>query len=54
MKSTKEAIFEQKPKIKPFLAKSLLKTNCKRFHQRAIREKFDLKLETQLRKNSFQ
>ena len=51
MKSTKEAIFQQKnPKINPFVAKSLLESNCKRFRQSAIREKFNLKPETQLQK----
>ena len=51
MKSTKEAIFEQKkPKIDSFVAKSLLQSNWKRFHQSAIRENFNLKPETQLKK----
>ena len=55
MKSTEEAFFEQKnPKIDPFVAKSLLESNWKRFHQSAIRENFNLKHKTQLKKNSFQ
>ena len=38
------------PKINPLKAKSLLESNCKRFHQSAIRENFNIKPETQLRK----
>ena len=38
------------PKINPFAVKSLLESNCKRFRQSAIRENFNLKLETQLKK----
>ena len=38
MKSTKEAIFQQKT--------PLLESNCKRFRQSAIRENFNLKLDT--------
>ena len=54
MKSTKEAIFQQKnPKIKSFVVKSLLESNCKRFRQSALREKFNLKAETQLKKTPF-
>ena len=36
------------PKINPFVAKSLLESNCKRFGQSAIRENFNLKHEPQL------
>ena len=51
MKSTKEANFQQKnPKINPFVVKSLLESNCKRFRKSAIRENFNLKPETQLKK----
>ena len=51
MKSTKKAISQQKnPKINPFVAKSFLESNCKRFRQSAIRENFNLKPETQLQK----
>ena len=50
MKSTKKAIFQKNPKINPFVVKSLLESNCKRFRQSAIRENFNLKLETQLKK----
>ena len=38
------------PKINPFVVKSLLESNCKRFRQNAIRENFNLKPETQLKK----
>ena len=37
-------------KINPFVAKSLLESNCKRFRQNAIRENFNLKHETHLKK----
>ena len=50
MKSTREAIFQKKPKINPFVVKSLLESNCKRFRQSAIGENFNLKPETQLKK----
>ena len=50
IRSTKEAIFQQKSKINPFVAKSLLESNCKCFRQSAIRENFNLKPETQLKK----
>ena len=50
MKSTKEAIFLKKPKINPFVVKSLLESNCKCFRQFTIREKFNLNPETQLKK----
>ena len=51
IRSTKEALFQQKtPKVNPFVVKSLLEINCKRFRQRAIRENFNLKPETQLKK----
>ena len=51
MKSTKEAIFQQKtPKINPFVVKSLLEFNCKRFRKSAIRENFNPKPKTQLKK----
>ena len=51
MKSTKEASSQQKnPKINPFVTKSLLESNCKRFRQSAIRKNFNLKRETQLQK----
>ena len=36
-------------KIDPFVAKSILESNCKRFRQSAIRENFNLKPETQLK-----
>ena len=52
MKSSKEAIFEKKPKINAFVALSLLESNCKRFHQSAIRKNFNLKPETQLKKTN--
>ena len=53
MKSTKEAIFQQKNrKIIPFVVKSLLESNCKRFRKSAIRENFNLKPETQLKKKT--
>ena len=38
------------PKINPFVVKSLLESNCKRFSQSAIRENFNLKPETKLQK----
>ena len=38
------------PKINPFGVKSFLESNCKRFRQSAIRENFNLKHETQLKK----
>ena len=51
MKSTKEAIFQQEnPKINPLVVKSLLESNYKRFRKSAIRENFNLKPETQLKK----
>ena len=51
MKSTKEAIFQQKnPKINPFVVKPILETKCKSFRQSAIRKNFNLKPETQLKK----
>ena len=51
MKSLQEVISRQKnPKINPFLVKSLLESNCKRFRQSAIRENFNLKPKTQLKK----
>ena len=51
MKSTKEAISQQKnPKNNPFVVKSLLESNCKRFRQSAIGENSNLKQETQLKK----
>ena len=37
-------------KIKPFVFKSLLESNCKRFRKSAIRENFNLKPKTQLKK----
>ena len=37
------------PKINPFVVKSLLESNCKRFRQSAI-ENFNLKHETKLKK----
>ena len=40
--------------VNPFVVKSLLEANCRRFRQSAIRENFNLKPETQLKKNSFQ
>ena len=51
MKSTKEAILPTKnPIINPFVVKSLLESKCKRFRPSEIREKFNLKPETQLKK----
>ena len=44
----------KKPKINPFLIKSFLESICKRFRKNAIRDYFNLKTETQMRKNSFQ
>ena len=38
------------PKINPIVTKSLLESNSKRFRQIAIRENFNLKPETQLKK----
>ena len=46
--------FPKKPKIDPFVVRSLLESNCKRFRKNAIRENFNLEPETQLKKNSFQ
>ena len=47
MKSTKEAIFQQKnTEINPFVVKSLMESNCKRFGESAIRENFNLKPQT--------
>ena len=40
----------KKPKINPFVVKSHLKSNCKRFRKSSIRENFSLKRETQLKK----
>ena len=37
-------------KINPFVAKSLLESNCKRFRQSAVRENFNLKHELQLKR----
>ena len=37
-------------KVNPFVVKSLLESNRKRFRQSAIREHFNLKPETQLKK----
>ena len=49
--SRREKPFPNKnPKINPFVIKSLLESNCKRFRQSAIREHFNLKPETQLKK----
>ena len=51
MKSTKEAISQQKNlTIKPLVVKSLLESNCKRFRKSAIRENFNPKPKTQLKK----
>ena len=51
MKSTKRGIRRpKKTRINPFVAKSLLESNCKRFRQSAIRENFNLKPETQLQR----
>ena len=38
----------ENPKINPSVVKSLLESNCKRFRKSAIREKLNLKPETQL------
>ena len=38
------------PKINPFVVKSLLESNCKRFRESAIKENINLKHETQLKK----
>ena len=55
MKVNERSHFRTKnPKINPFVVKSLLEANCKRLRQSAIRENFNLKPETQLRKRSFQ
>ena len=40
----------KKPKINPFVVKSLLESNCIRLRQSAIRKNFNLKPETQLKK----
>ena len=40
----------EKPKINPFMIKSLLETNYKHLRQNAIRENFNLKPKTQLKK----
>ena len=37
-------------KINPFVVKLLLESNCKRFRRSAIRENFNLKRETHLKK----
>ena len=41
---------KKKPKINPFVVKSLLESNCIHFGQSAIRENFNLKHGTQLKK----
>ena len=41
------------PKISPFVAQSLLESNCKRLRQSAIRGNFNLKPETQMKKKLF-
>ena len=46
----KKPFLNKNPKINPFVVKSLLESNCKRFRQTAIRENFDLKPKTQLKK----
>ena len=44
----------KKPKVIPFVTKSILESNCKRLRQSAIRENFNLKPETQLKKTHSQ
>ena len=47
MKSTKRGIFQQKtPKKNAVVVRSVLDSNCKRFRDTALREKFNLKPET--------
>ena len=54
MKSTKRGIFQQKNyKNNPVVVKSVLDSNCKRFRDTAIRENFNLKTETQMKKTQF-
>ena len=48
-KSTKKSqITTKNSKINPFVVKSLLESNCKRFHKSSVREHFSLKPETEL------
>ena len=50
MKSTKRSIYQQKKtKINPFVIKSILESNCKRFRKSTVRENFRLKPETQMK-----
>ena len=49
IKSTKEAIFQQKAHNQRFVVKSLLEPNCKLLPKSAIRENFNLKPETQMK-----
>ena len=46
----KSHILRKNPKINPFMTKSVLESNCKRFPKNAIREYFNLKPETQMKK----
>ena len=46
----KKPFSNKNPKMNPFVVKSLLEPNCKRFRRSAIRENFNLKPETQLEK----
>ena len=50
MKSTKEAIFQQKTPKLIHSWSNHMESNCKRFRKSAIRENFNLKPETQLKK----
>ena len=50
MKSTKKPFSNKNPEINPFVAKSLLESNCKRFRKSAIRGNFNLKPETEMKK----
>ena len=43
-------LLTKNPKVNPFVVKSLLESNCKRFRQSAIRENFNLKPKSQLKK----
>ena len=51
MKSTKKPYSRKKPKLNPFMIKSVFESNCKRFRQCAIGDIFNLNPKTQLRRN---
>ena len=51
MKSTKKSqIATKDSKVNPFVVKSLLESNCKRFRKSAIRGNFNVKPETEMKK----